>query len=112
MPKKSLQIRAGYGISYNPTVYNQFANRLAAQPPFANTSSLVTSIADPLTIANGLVIDPKGKTILNTWAVDPNYQIGYAQSWNVGLQQDLPKSMILDLSYIGTKGTHLDIAKL
>jgi len=109
MPKKSLQIRAGYGISYNPTVYNQFANRLAAQPPFANTSSLVTSIADPLTIANGLVIDPKGKTILNTWAVDPNYQIGYAQSWNVGLQQDLPKSMILDLSYIGTKGTHLDI---
>ena len=108
-PKRSLQFRAGYGINYNPTVYNQFASRLAAQPPFADTASLVTSTIAPLTIANGLVIDPSGKTILNTWAVDPNYQVGYAQSWNVGLQQDLPKNMILDLNYIGTKGTHLDI---
>lgn len=108
IPKRSLSIRAAYGISYNPTVYNQFASRLASQPPFANTASLVTGLDNLLTIQNGLVI-PAGKSILNTWAVDPNYQIGYSQTWSFNVQQDLPKSMILDVGYIGIKGTHLDI---
>ncbi|MGA2598573.1 MAG: TonB-dependent receptor [Bryobacteraceae bacterium] len=102
----SLQIRAGYGIYYNPTVYNGFATHLSSQPPFANTASLVAGVDSPLTIQDGLVIPP-GK-LLNTWAIDPNYQVGYAQSWTFSLQQDLVKSVILDLQYIGAKGTHLD----
>lgn len=103
----SLQVRAGYGIYYNPTVYNQFASRLAAQPPFANTASLVGGVDSSLSIENGLVIPP-GR-LLNTWAVDPNYLVGSAQSWTFSLQQELPKSIIVDLGYLGTKGTHLDI---
>ncbi len=106
--KHSTQIRAGYGIYYNPTVYNQFASRLASQPPFANTGSFVTGVDGTLTLENGLVIPPGNSKILNTWAVDPNYLVGSAQSWTFTLQQDLPKSLILDLGYIGTKGTHLD----
>ena len=91
IPKHSLQLRASYGIYYNPTVYNQFASRLASQPPFANTASLVAGLDNTLTIQNGLLIPP-GK-LLNTWAVDPNYQVGYAQSWTFTLQQDLIKSL-------------------
>lgn len=108
LPKHSLLVRAGYGIYYNPTVYNQFTSRLASQPPFANTASLVASVDAPLTIENGLVIT-NGKAILNTWAVDPNYQVGYSQSWNFSLQQELPRAIILDATYLGVKGTHLDI---
>jgi hypothetical protein len=109
IPNKSLQFRAGYGIYYNPSVYNSIATKLAAQPPFAQTATLNTSLADVLTLENGLTVTPAGKQILNTYAVDPNYQVGYAQSWNANIQTDLPNSLVLDVGYIGTKGTRLDI---
>lgn len=109
---KSLQLRAGYGIYYNPSVYNSIATRLAAQPPFAQTASLSTSLAAPLTVENGLVTRPSGKQILNTYAVDPNYRVGYAQSWNTAVQTDLPHSLVLEVGYLGTKGTRLDIQRL
>ncbi len=109
---KSLQLRAGYGIYYNPSVYNSIASKLAAQPPFAQTQSINTSLADPLTLQNGLASAPRNAQILNTFAVDPNYRVGYAQTWNANVQTDLPKSLVLDVGYLGTKGTRLDIQRL
>ena len=46
--------------------------------------------------------------MLNTYAVQKNYKIGYAQSWNVSVQQNLSRSFFIELSYLGTKGTDLD----
>jgi outer membrane receptor protein involved in Fe transport len=112
LPKRSLQFRAGYGIYYNPSVYNAIASRLAAQPPFAQTSTLSTSLTDVLTLENGLATTPSGKQILNTFAVDPNYRISYAQTWNSAVQTDLPHSIVLEVGYLGTKGTRLDIQRL
>lgn len=31
----------------------------------------------------------------------------YEQAWSLGIQQELPSSILLDVSYIGKKGTHL-----
>jgi hypothetical protein len=56
-----------------------------------------------------LTVTPAGKTILNTYAVDPNYSDTYAQSWTVSLQSNLPGSLVGELAYLGTKGTHLDV---
>ena len=112
VPSKSLQFRAGYGVYYNPSVYNSIASRLAAQPPFAQTSILNTSLADVLTLQNGLATTPAGKQILNTYAVDPNYRVGYAQTWNSSIQTDLARSLVLEVGYLGTKGTRLDILTL
>lgn len=109
---KSLQLRAGYGMYYNPSVYNSIANRMAAQPPFAKTQSLSTSLTDVLTLQNGLATAPSQKQILNTYAVDPNYRVGYAQTWNTNVQTDLRYSLVLDVGYLGTKGTRLDIQRL
>ncbi len=111
-PKRSLQLRAGYGIYYNPSVYNSIATRLAAQPPFAQTSTVQTSLTDVLTLQNGLATTPSGKQVLNTFAVDPNYRVGYAQTWNTAVQTNLMRSLILELTYLGTKGTRLDIQTL
>ena len=102
-------IRAGYGWYYNPSQYNQFMNRLGQQPPFAITNSATTSTADVLSIATGLVAVPVGKTVTNTYAVALNYLTSYAQTWNVSIQEDLPKRWIMELNYMGTKGTRLDV---
>ncbi|MDP9115043.1 MAG: TonB-dependent receptor [Acidobacteriota bacterium] len=106
---KNHVVRIGYGIYYNPAIYNQFTSRLSAQPPFAQSTSVETSTLNPLTLAAGLTVTPDGKTILNTYAVNRNYQTMYAQSWNVGFQFQLPSALVGEVNYLGTKGTHLDI---
>jgi hypothetical protein len=105
-------VRMGYGWYYNPGIYNQFMSRLSAQPPFANSTTVNTSLANPLTLATGLTVTPSGKTITNTFAVDRNYRDMYAQSWNVGIQTDLPGSLVGEISYLGTKGTRLDVQEM
>ena len=108
---KQTTIRAGYGMYYNGSVYNAAANRMAQQPPFAKTSSVNTSTGNQLTIQKGfLTVNPQ--QITNTFAIDRFYQVGYAQSWNLMLQQPLRASLSLELGYLGTKGTHLDTQRL
>jgi hypothetical protein len=107
-PKGKLLIRGGYAWQYTPNQYNKFETSLAAQPPFAVTNTVTSSIADPLTLATGL-LQQSGKTVTNTFAVALNYQDAYIQTWNVDVQRDLARMVVLEASYQGSKGTHLDI---
>jgi hypothetical protein len=59
----------------------------------------------PLTLANGFNAPPPPTA--NTFAVDPNFRIGYAQTWNLSLQRDLPASLQMTATYTGSKGTRL-----
>ena len=106
--KHSTVVRLGYGIYYNPTALNRLATELSEQPPFAETQTLTTSAANVLTLQNGLATAPTNASILNTYAVQKNYKVGYAQSWNVSVQQNLSRSFFFELTYLGTKGTDLD----
>jgi hypothetical protein len=110
--RSKIVVRMGYGWYYNPGIYNQFMSRLSAQPPFAQSTTVNTSLANPLTLATGLTVTPTGKTITNTFAVDRNYRDMYAQSWNVGIQSDLPGALVGEISYLGTKGTRLDVQEM
>ncbi|MEO7649592.1 MAG: TonB-dependent receptor, partial [Bryobacteraceae bacterium] len=111
IPQGKLQIRGGYGIHYNGSIYNQFPTRLASQPPFANTATLTTSTAAPLTLQNGFPLS-RSSTITNTYAIDRNYLTGYAQTWNLTVQRELPHAVTVEVGYLGTKGTRLDIQRL
>lgn len=110
-PRRTFQVRAGYGVFYNGSVYTQFPGRLASQPPFAWTATLNTSLARVLTIEDAFAPGPS-KTITNTYAVDRHYRVPYAQTWNFSIQDELPRSWVLELGYLGTKGTRLDIQRL
>ncbi len=108
---RSLQLRGGYGVYHNAAIYNQAASRMAQQPPFAKSSSVQSSLAHPLTLRDGFTVAPR-QAITNTFAVARDYRTGYAQTWNFSLQQELPQAMVVELGYLGTKGTRLDIQRL
>ena len=59
--------------------------------------------AHPLTLANGFNV-PLG-IVPNTFAIDPNFRVGYAQNWQVSVQRDLPGSLVMTATYLGIKGT-------
>jgi trimeric autotransporter adhesin len=101
-------IRTGYSIFYNGSIYGTFPFRLSSQPPFAVSANLVTDKNNPLTIANGFAATPV-QSITNTYAVDRGYRLGYIQTWNFAIQQTLRHQFVMELGYLGTKGTRLDI---
>ncbi len=101
-------VRAGYGINYNTSAYSDIAQQLAFQPPFSLTSTNIASPILPLTLQNGFPA-PAPQTITNTYAVDPNYRLGYVQIWNLDVQQELTPTIVMNVDYTGTKGTRLDM---
>src|SRR5207244_3367909 len=73
--------------------------------------TLTTSLAQPLTFQNVLPT-VASSIITNTYAIDRYYALGYAQTWNLIVQREFPHSIVVELSYQGTKGTKLDIQRL
>jgi trimeric autotransporter adhesin len=101
----SLVVRAGYGVYRNTSVYQPITLLLAQQPPLSKSFSIQNSPANPLTLADGFIVPP-GVTP-NTFAVDPDLRVGYAQTWQVSVQRDLPESLTVLATYLGTRGNRL-----
>jgi hypothetical protein len=102
-PASSTIIRAGYGIYYNTSVYQSIAIQMAQQSPLSRSLSVQNSAVDPLTLANGFNASP---SITNdSFAVDPNFRVGYTQNWQGSIQRDLPGSLVATATYLGIKGT-------
>jgi trimeric autotransporter adhesin len=103
LPASSLVVRAGYGTYYNTSVYQTIANQMAQQAPLSKSFNIANSLANPLTLANGFT--PPAGTVLNTFAIDPNFRVGYTHTWQVSVQRDLPQALIMTATYLGIKGT-------
>ncbi|HXF27458.1 MAG TPA: hypothetical protein VN610_09295, partial [Bryobacteraceae bacterium] len=99
----SLVVRAGYGVYYNTSVYQSIATQMAQQSPLSKSLSVQNSAADPLTLANGF--KASSSITPNTFAIDPDFRIGYAQNWQLTVQRDLPGSLQMTAEYLGIKGT-------
>jgi hypothetical protein len=108
--KRHIVLRAGYSIFYNGSIYGELPGHLASQPPFAQNNSILTSIDFPLRLATGFT-RASTKLINNGFVVDRYYRDGYAQTWNFAVEQNLTKTWVLELSYMGTKGTRLDVQR-
>jgi outer membrane biosynthesis protein TonB len=99
----SLVVRAGYGVNYNTSVYTSIAFQMAQQAPLSKSFSVQNSAGNPLTLANGFIPSPLSNP--TNFAIDPNFRVGYAQSWSLSIQRDLPGALVLNANYLGIKGT-------
>jgi hypothetical protein len=104
IPASTIVVRAGYGIYHDTSVYQTSALALAQQAPLSKSLSVENSATCPLTLANGFT--PCPTIIENTFAVDPGFRVGYAQTWELAVQRDMPAAIQLSATYLGVKGTH------
>ncbi len=103
IPASTIVVRAGYGIYDDTSVYLTSVLQLAQQSPLSTSLSVENSPKCQLTLANGFVSCPS--ITENTFAVDPNFRVGYAQTWQLSIQRDLPGALQLTATYLGVKGT-------
>jgi hypothetical protein len=99
----SMVVRAGYGLYYNTSVYQSIASQMAQQSPLSKSLSVSNTAANPLTLANGF--NASNVTTPNTFAIDPDFRVGYAHNWQVSVQRDLPTGLVATATYLGIKGT-------
>jgi trimeric autotransporter adhesin len=104
IPASTIVIRAGYGIYHDTSVYLTPDLKLAQQAPLSKSLQQQSSAACPLTLADGF-IDCQ-TTTPQQFGIDPNFRVGYAQTWQVSVQRDMPWALQMTATYLGVKGTH------
>jgi hypothetical protein len=111
---------AGYGIYYSaPNVTN--SSGLSANVPIDNywafTNSTVYGAASNGAAfnytSNGFVhpvVTSGNALVANTpaYAQDPNAKTPYSEQWHATIEQQIPFATVLKITYVGTKGVHLD----
>jgi len=102
-PDSSMVIKASYGMYANTSVYQSIATQMAQQSPLSKSATVENTAAQPLTLANGFNATPL--TTPNTFAIDPNFRVGYVHIWQASVQRDLPGSLVGIATYLGNKGT-------
>lgn len=95
--------RGGYGIYYNTSVWQAFANSMAQQYPLSYTVQ-DSAAYGLLTLANGFPL--QSISAISNFALDPHFHLGYSQIWQLSIQQSLRGGMVATVTYNGTKGTH------
>ena len=124
-------IRGGFGMFVSPVTISTLAitgsystSPITNQEGFSqSTAPSVTSnnyLTPGLTLANafaGGLTAPAGSSAgLGTFAgqtvsfLNPNVSNPYALRWNLGVQRQLSKNMVLELVYVGNHGVHLPVA--
>jgi outer membrane receptor protein involved in Fe transport len=99
----SIVVRSGYGVYSDTSVYQATSLQMAQQSPLSTSLSVQNSAACPQTLASGFNLC--SGVIPNTFAVDPNFRVGYAQTWQLAVQSDLPGALQMTATYSGIKGT-------
>ncbi len=100
----SVLVKAGYALTNDTSEYQTVAQNMAQQAPLSTSLNVAYSAtACPLTLANGFI--PCTTSTADTFAIDPRFRVGYAQTWQLSVQRDLPAAMQMTVTYQGIKGT-------
>ena len=115
-------LRGGYGLYYD-SIYmksileNNGAQNISVFGPgqnpagsdeVANGSALQNTVISPgAPIFESFAQALAGQGVVSISTFDKNFRPSYAQEFDFNIQQSLTSSIIMQIGYVGTKGTHL-----
>jgi hypothetical protein len=114
--------RGGYGIYFGTLgvdtfqpVQTGFSQSTPIQASINNGVTYSATLANPL--PTGLIPALGAAGGLNTnlgqaiQFFDPNMKAPYSQRWSAGIQRRLPQDIVVEVSYVGNRSTHLAVTK-
>jgi hypothetical protein len=96
--------RLGYGFYYDQIATFLYQDSTSLNPPFTNSASFSGAGITLTNPAGGAAGDLPVRSI---GGIDRNIVTPMIHQWSVGLQREIFKNAVVDLSYVGTKGDHL-----
>ncbi|MEO8130452.1 MAG: TonB-dependent receptor, partial [Bryobacteraceae bacterium] len=101
-------VRGGYGIYYTPQISNAiFAMAEGAQATAGATINGNIVGAPNVFFSNPFPSSQTSAGLPFAVSNDQNMKDSYIQQWNFNIQRKLPANVILDVGYVGSKGTDL-----
>lgn len=119
-PTSKIVMRGAYGIFFTHTVRQGREGLLGFNPPYLVDNLLQTTVtgaaaiatAAPFRLVNGYpsgLLDPASLApTISRRSQDANQRTPYIQQYNFGIQYELLKDLLLDVAYVGNKGTKLN----
>ncbi len=102
-------VRAAYGIFYDVGIAN--INILPrTNPPFYNLAAYFQTPTCPgglCFVPNILSQTGQQSGVVQGNMISRSFRDGYMQHWNADLQYELGPNWMMDIAYVGSKGTHL-----
>jgi len=100
-------IRGGYGIYYDLPIVGNELGALYGNPPFRSVSTFNGTLANPISLNNPFPTQSLGAATLSPTGVQRDLQTSYLQNFSLGMQREILKDLVVEISYIGNKGTNL-----
>ena len=106
-------VTSAYGIFYEPYYTGQggpLQSPISA-PPYLQTEQINLAPTQPLNFADPYNGNPPAPntfaTPLTNLTLAANLPLPYTQDWDLNIQKSLGKDLLLEVGYVGTKGTKL-----
>jgi hypothetical protein len=122
--KQKTVVRAGYGIFYDATSQDMFLGHLPfsssfdpgvaysglpgiGQISFSAPSSTPFQVCNPSTPSTCVPVFQSYSPMGDAFGIDPHIRTPYLQNYNLNLQQQLTRKVVLQVGYVGSQGNKL-----
>jgi hypothetical protein len=108
-------IRGGYGIFFDAFSQDMFLGHIPYNCTFCPGPAYVGIGANPITFASaasgpitaGVPVYANPSPLGSFFGIDPNIRTPYVQNWNLNIQQAITNKLMVQVAYVGSKGTRL-----
>lgn len=97
-------IRAGYGLYYDQVLVGIFEQNAFVNPPFNNRATFSGAGVTFSSPTGGALGDLPVRDLI---ASSPDFETPMIQQWSFGIQREIRRNLVGEISYVGTKGDHL-----
>ena len=104
-PTEKISIRGGFGMFYYRTEGNVGFSQVNLQPYVQNVEFDLANLSN---ISAGTPNNTGLQGGIN--AVDPGFKNPYVEQYSLGVQQELPLGILMETTYVGNVGHHLERA--
>jgi hypothetical protein len=106
-----MAVRGGFGIFYDRTLNGIWEQNAFTDPPLVQTVTVTNNGSSSLNLFDnplggslaGPPLGPNGLIATGT----PTFKVPSYMDYNVSIQREIMPSTVLEVGYVGTKGTHL-----
>jgi len=103
----NMVVRGGYGIYYSPEIGTLTFNHRVSAYPWNIPQTFNADATRPNIFLSDPFPDALALSSITTSAIPTDFRHGYMQNWSLSIQRPLGTDTVLDVGYVGSKGTKM-----